>query len=384
MCLISLFLFAYGAGTVWAIRYIKINAGKKDTLWLVPFVMLIVSLAFKIAAHNESKIPAMTGAPELFTFVGETFFDAMAVLWSALLGAVFLTGTKSTAKTLPVDPGDGISQQPDEGAAAEGKASSANSDDPIPQQPDEREAAGTNSQEHSAKGEAADEAALMAGPQQDSSGSEGAGGMTTFSQLLDKFRDARPAAASAPLRWKELLTVPGVLLLAVLLLIALPADWRGSGWVRAIALVTVLACYLYGLWLLVLPLRTLADPVPEMMRELDRRFEQESSLRVHLQDVSVEQRRWMSARLERYVRLLLGASKVSQLTFVLSPFFAFSLELVSQGGLSSLQRGPLLIVGALLFGALIGIMQLRRALVELESLQLSLAEMPVGEGSQRS
>lgn len=171
----------------------------------------------------------------------------------------------------------------------------------------------------------------------------------------------------------------------MLLLIALPEEVRReSVWLRSAALITILACYLYGLWLLVLPLRTLADPVPELMRELDRRFAQEGSLRVHLQDVSVEQRRLMSARLERYMRRLSGASKVSQLAFVLSPLFAFLLELFSQDGLGSLGSGPLLIGGAVLLGALIGIMQLRRALVELESLQFSLAEMPAGDGNQRS
>jgi len=206
--------------------------------------------------------------------------------------------------------------------------------------------------------------------------------VTTFSQLLDKFRDARPVSSNPSCRLKELLPLLA-LLLAVLALIALPADWREPGWVRAAALVTVLACYLYGLWLLVLPMRTLMDPVPELMRELDKRFEQESRLRDYLQGVPAEQRRLMSARLERYMRRLSGASKVSQLAFVLSPLFAFLLELVSQGKLSSLESGPLLIGGAVLFGALIGIMQLRRVLVELESLQFSLAAMPEGEGSQR-
>src|SRR5690554_1425540 len=152
-CLISLFVLVYGGGTVWAIRYIKINAGKKDALWLIPLAMLVTALVVKIAAHKGASSAALIGSTDFFTFIGETFFDAMVVLWSALLGAVFLTGTKSTAKTLPVDPGDGISQQLDERAAAEGKALPANSDDPIPQQPEEREAAGTSSQEHSAKGE---------------------------------------------------------------------------------------------------------------------------------------------------------------------------------------------------------------------------------------
>jgi len=206
----------------------------------------------------------------------------------------------------------------------------------------------------------------------------------SFSQLLARLRGARTASSSIFGRCKALLPLL-VLLLAVLLLIALPEEVRReSVWLRSAALITILACYLYGLWLLVLPLRTLADPVPELMRELDRRFAQEGSLRVHLQDVSVEQRRLMSARLERYMRRLSGASKVSQLAFVLSPLFAFLLELFSQDGLGSLGSGPLLIGGAVLLGALIGIMQLRRALVELESLQFSLAEMPAGDGNQRS
>ena len=358
-CLISLLVIVYAGATVWAIRHIKINAGKKDELWLTPFVMLVTALVVKIAAHKGTSVSAMTGSPGFLTFVGETFFDAMVVLWSSLLGAVFLLGTKNSAKTPPAAPVDGALRQPDDRAAV-----------------------GTSPQPHSAKGEAADEAALMAGPQQGSSGSERAGEVTTFSQVLDKFRDARPASSNASCRWKELLPLLA-LLLAVLALIVLPADWREPGWVRAAALVTVLACYLYGLWLLVLPMRTLVDPVPELMRELDKRFEQESRLRDYLQGVPAEQRRLMSARLERYMRRLSGASKVSQMAFVFSPLFAFLLELVSQGKLSSLESGPLLIGGAVLFGALIGIMQLRRALVELESLQFSLAAMPEGEGSQR-
>src|SRR5690625_4896143 len=48
----------------------------------------------------------------------------------------------------------------------------------------------------------------------------------------------------------------------------------------------------------------------------------------------------MSARLERYMRRITGASRASQLAFILSPLFAFMLELFSQGGLSSLDRGP--------------------------------------------
>lgn len=349
--------------TVAALCLARTKRADAPWFWLVPFAMLVAAQAFKIYTHKDSTFMNGNDSSDLWKFYGETFYEAMVVLWAALLGAVFLVGTKSSAKTPPASPVDGSLRQPDDRAAA-----------------------GTSPQPHSTKEEVAAETTLIAEVQQGPSGSEGAGEMTTFSQLLEKFRAHRSATASAPLRWKELLTVPGVLLLAVLLLIALPADWRELGWVRAMALVTVLACYLYGLWLLVLPLRTLVDPVPELMRELDKRFEQESRLRDYLQGVPAEQRRLMSARLERFMRRLSGASKVSQMAFVLSPLFAFLLELVSEGGLSSLERGPLLIGGmllALLFGALIGIMQLRRALVELESLQFSLAAMPEGEGSQR-
>lgn len=358
--LISFFVIAYAVAAVWAIRHIKIYAGTKNTLWLVPLVMLVTALAVKIVARKGSVFPAMTGSPEFFIFVGETFFDAMAVLWSALLGAVFLTGTiRTTTASL---------ESADENLLALSDKKTTGRTDPQPPSAKEGEVSSDDESVEEHQQIRGDESTLE---------------RVTFSTLLKEFRSARPAFSVS---WKWLLPIPGALLLAVVVLIALPAEWRELGLVRATALVTVLACYLYGLWLLVLPLRTLLDPVPELMRELDRRYEQESALRDFLHSMPEQQRRLMSARLERYVRRLSGASRVSQLAFVLSPLFAFLLEQVSQGGLSSLERGPLLIGGmllAVLFGALIGIMQLRRALVELESLQFSLGEQPADPASLR-
>lgn len=53
-CLISLLVFVYAGATVWAIHYIKIHAGKRDMLWLTPFVMLVTALLVKVAAHEGS------------------------------------------------------------------------------------------------------------------------------------------------------------------------------------------------------------------------------------------------------------------------------------------------------------------------------------------
>ena len=347
---ISVVIFA--AFTVLAMMLARTKMSEKPWFWLLPLVMLVVALIFKVVLHESSVFMKENVFFDLWKFYRETFFDAMVVLWAVLLGAVFISGARSAEK-----------------------APSANAEGDTFCHLDDK-ARSMHAQRHFATSEPSLPVAEQSEAQQVSSGNEVTEERITFARLLMEFRLAQDARSANPIEWKWLLPIPGMLLLTMGILIVLPVEFRELGWVRSTALATVLVSYLYGLWLLILPLRTLLDPVPELMHELDRRFEQESRLRAFLNTVPEEQRSLLSVRLERYMRRITGASRASQLAFILSPLFAFLLELFSQDGLGTLGSGSLLIGGAVLLGALIGIMQLRRAVVELESLRFSLEVGP--------
>lgn len=347
---ISVVIFA--AFTLIVMMLARTKKAAAPWFWLLPLCMLIAAQLFKIYTHKDSTFMNGNDSSDLWKFYGETFYEAMVVLWAALLGAVFISGARSAEK-----------------------APSANAEGDTLCHLDDK-ARSMHAQRHFARSEPSLPVAEQSEAQQVSSGNEVTEERITFARLLMEFRLAQDARSANPIEWKWLLPIPGMLLLTMGILIVLPVEFRELGWVRSTALATVLVSYLYGLWLLILPLRTLLDPVPELMHELDRRFEQESRLRAFLNTVPEEQRSLLSVRLERYMRRITGASRASQLAFILSPLFAFLLELFSQDGLGTLGSGSLLIGGAVLLGALIGIMQLRRAVVELESLRFSLEVGP--------
>lgn len=190
-----------------------------------------------------------------------------------------------------------------------------------------------------------------------------------FTCLLKKFREERSAYTGASYSWKPLLPLLVLLLPALVILLL---GWCGAEWAPNVLVFIAVIFYLYGLWVLVRPLRTSFDPLPELMHELDNRFELGGMLHDDLQKIPLKQRKIMLAHLARYKRRISALSRLFQFAFILLPFFAFLLELVIQGWLSNIEHGSLLLLTtllAVLTVILIGIIQMRRALEEIESLQ---------------
>ena len=82
--------------TIIVLLLTKTKKANEPWFWLVPFSMLIAALVFKALTHEGSVFMQENESSDFWEFYGDTFYDAMAVLWAALLGAVFIPGPGKT------------------------------------------------------------------------------------------------------------------------------------------------------------------------------------------------------------------------------------------------------------------------------------------------
>lgn len=83
---------------------IRWTAKTYSKIWLLPFFMLILNFIFNILLHENSGLLSGFETQMFRTYLSDTLISSLVVVWSAILGAVFLSdlSTKKNESTYNV------------------------------------------------------------------------------------------------------------------------------------------------------------------------------------------------------------------------------------------------------------------------------------------